>query len=268
MKFSIITINYKSENLTINLLKNLLKIYHDTSMEIIVVDNGSDSEILEEFIKKTGNKIKIIKNKKNMGFAQAGNQGAQIAEGKFLIFLNNDTAVKDDFISPCLRALEGDKKIGAISPAIFKTSGKRQKMSYGNFPSLKEFLKIKLKKELESDQRESLTFVDWISGCVFIIKNDLFKKIGRWDSNFFLYYEDVDICQRLKNFSYKIAICNQCSVNHLENGSPMKIEERKKHYYQSQDYYFKKHHSKIKQIMVKNIRFFYLKYRLLKKSSL
>lgn len=266
MKFSIITINYKSENLTIGLLKGLSEIYHDTPMEIIVVDNGSDSNVLEEFIEKTGTKIKLIKNQNNLGFAQANNQGAQASNGEFLVFLNNDSIIKDDFINPGIKTLEQNKNLGAISPKILNINDQQQKMSYGKFPSLKEILKIKLSKELKLNQNNNYTLVDWISGCSLVIQRGLFNKLGGWDNNFFLYYEDVDICKRLQQANYKVAVCNQCSINHLENGSPMKTKERKKYYYQSQDYYFKKHHSKFTQKIIKGIRFFYIKYKLLKTS--
>ncbi|NTV41378.1 MAG: hypothetical protein HGA61_03845, partial [Candidatus Moranbacteria bacterium] len=104
-----------------------------------------------------------------------------------------------------------------------------------------------------------ITNLDWVSGAAFLINADLFKEIGGFDENFFMYFEDVDLCLRLKRLGKKILLLSKSNVLHFGGRSSNNDLEKKRYYYESQDYYFKKHFGIFQAISIKFIRELFLK---------
>jgi GT2 family glycosyltransferase len=254
MRFSLIIINYKTLKLTTDCLQSLFLLPDQENLEIVIIDNASDDGSAEKLEAEFGPKIKIIKNKQNLGFAAANNQGAAISNGEFLVFLNSDTIIKEDFLNVCADILNKHPEIGIISPRLKLPSGEVQRAACGIFPNLYNLLAQKTKAEPIIDAGAEFYISDWVSGCALMISRDLFQKIGGWDDHFFLYYEDIDICKKAALHGFKAAIALKTSITHL-GGQSLKINtEKKKHYYKSQDYYFKKYHGAIRSKITRAIR--------------
>ncbi len=132
---------------------------------------------------------------------------------------------------------------GIISPLLKTKSGACQPFTFGVFPTFLRLLSQNLKKKQNIPQEKNIIETDWVSGCALMIRKNLFKEIGGWDENYFLYYEDVDLCKRVKNKGHKIAVNLKTEITHLGGESFNEHKVQKKHYYTSQDYYFKKHHN-------------------------
>lgn len=261
MKVSIIIINFNTPNLTINCIESLIKFHAEIDLEIIVVDNASSDNSLEMLKNSFGHTIKLIPSDINLGFAGGNNLGAKSATGKYLIFLNSDTIINSDFITPCVKILEENENIGAISPRLILPDKTLQQSSYGIFPTIWRLLLQKTKKDPIAQYKNGYFLTDWISGCAFIIKKSIFQEIGAWDEKFFLYYEDIEICKRLHDKSYQVAVSQNASIVHL-GGQSLKLNKVKEnHFYTSQDYYFKKHHGAFNMLIVKVLRFFYKIYK-------
>jgi hypothetical protein len=257
MQFSLIIINYKTLKLTTDCLQSLFLLPNQENLEIIIIDNASEDGSIEKLEMEFGSKVKIIKNKKNLGFAAANNQGAAISNGEFLIFLNSDTIIKEDFLNVCANVLNKHPEIGIISPQLKLLSGEVQRAACGIFPNLYNLLTQKTKAEPVLDKETEFYITDWVSGCALMISRDLFQKIGGWDDHFFLYYEDIDICKKAALVGFKSAIALKTSIIHL-GGQSLKINPQKnKIYYQSQDYYFKKYYNVATRLLIKVARFFY-----------
>jgi GT2 family glycosyltransferase len=253
MSFSIIIINYKTEQLTINCVNSILAL-PDNNREIIVIDNASGESSVKIIENELGGKIKLIKNQINLGFAGANNQGAALAQGDFLLFLNSDTIIKDNIFKNIENLFINDSQIGIISPRLKTENNNYQKMAFGLFPTFWKIITRKSQKEINIESSEKQREVDWVSGCSLFIKKDVFNKTGGWDDNFFLYFEDIDLCKRVKDKGYKIIVDNTNSIIHLGGKSLKANKERKKYYYASQDYYFKKHHNIFTQLGIKVFR--------------
>lgn len=260
MTFSIIIINYKTPDLSADCLHSLLTLGSAPDLEIIVIDNASYDNSASLLKDEFGDKIQLIENEKNLGFSGANNLAAKNAKGEVLLFLNSDTILKEDIFPRLKNLFIRDEKLGAISPTLITLSGKEQEATYGKFPTLK---KLVLRQIVKKDKEESNALIeaDWISGCAMAVKKNVFDKIQGFDENFFLYYEDVDICKRIKEVGYKVAIDTKSSLVHLGGASLGLNRKRKEYYYASQDYYFKKHHGNVQAAMLKVIR---LPWRLLK----
>ena len=254
MTFSIIIINYKTPRLTIDCIRSLFALPEAKNREIIVIDNASEDGSVEILKDEFGAKIQIIANKKNLGFSAANNQGAALSTGDFLLFLNSDTIVNKDIFKKCLDLFKADDKIGIISPRLKLESGESQKNAFGYFPTFWGLITQAGKKEIIIPEVSQKFEVDWVSGCALMIRRDIFQKIGGWDDHFFLYFEDVDICRLVKKNGYKIVVNLESEITHLGGKSLAINSERKKYYYEAQNYYFKKNYGVIIEWLIKITR--------------
>jgi len=238
MDISIIILNYKSEHYLGRCIESLQKYLSAVSHEIIIVNN--DTEPITSVL-PTEN-LQIINNPVNEGFAKACNKGAEVSQGKILFFLNPDTEILSGNFADLIAAFN-DSFVGIVSPQLITTTGAVQSWSAGYKINLLEVILnnlgfIRSKKLWKNNPAAT---PDWTSGAALAISSALFKKIGGFDENFFMYFEDVDLCKRVQEESLRISILPTFKVLHLSGQSSTNSNQQKKHYYTSQDYYFKKH---------------------------
>ena len=189
--------------------------------EVLVVDNKSDDETILK-TEKQFPKFKFIYNKVNGGFANGCNLGSRNAEGEFLLFLNPDTVAPeseieklfnfakqnpDYFMVSCRQVNEKGKnsKSSGPFPSIFNLTG-FQRAFFGNRNSEAEILK------------PGVSFPDWISGSVILIRHETFKKLRGFDEDFWMYFEDVDLCRRARNIHGEIALSRNITIEHNHGG--------------------------------------------------
>lgn len=243
MDLSIIIINYKSFPLTKQCLDSLLSTKIKLNYEILVVDNNSNDQSFEKLSLYFSNKVILIKSDSNLGFARGNNLASKSAKGEVILFLNNDTIVNNDIFSSAIKLLRSDQRLALISPIIITPDNKEQDNYFGHFPNLGNTI---FKKKTKS--------IEWLSGCCLFIKRNIFQELNGFDENFFLYFEDVDLCLRSYSFGYKLQVDNESKIIHLGGKSLESKRVRKKHYYKSQNYYFKKHFGKTKEIIMRLLR--------------
>jgi GT2 family glycosyltransferase len=252
MKFSIIIINYKTKELTTACINSILKNFIDGEYEVMVVDNGSQDGSVGFLEKEFRNKIIIISNEQNLGFGSANNIGSKKAKGEFLFFLNSDTLITSDFLGVVFDAFQKNKSLGAVAPKLIMENGEEQTYAYGKFPSLFSLFVKRHRDEKNANKND----VDWLSGAALIIKKKLFEKVGGFDENFFMYFEDMDLCRRVKDLGFKNMTIPAISLVHLAGRSSENFS-RKKMYYKSQSYYFKKHCGLLAMLFLNLIRWPY-----------
>lgn len=264
--FSFIIVNYNTKEAVKRCLNSVIKFSQSEEIEIIVIDNNS-SDGSQEMIKDNFlTKVNYIFNTSNLGFSRACNQGASIARGDYLFFLNSDAYLVRDIIKDLEKIFEKNKKIAAISPVIKDCKLNLETRFCGSFPNFKNTIFKKDEKIIELELKKlikdgnDIKKVDWISGVAFVIRRTAFFSVGGFDKNFFMYFEDVDICLRLKKLNYYCAIASSNIFLIHEKGLSLEGRDkiRENYYYQSQDYYFKKHYGNISMYILKFFRFFYL----------
>ena len=205
-KTAIIILNYNGFPYILDCLCSLHQsLITNHQSPTIVVDNNSTDKSVKK-IKKEFPKIKIIKNKKNLGFAGGNNVGIRWAsENNFdnIMLLNPDTIVEKNFLKPLLQLIGLDKKIGIVSPVLKGKEGKKTIFALGaKFnPILGRTEHIHLKRAPLSAARQEM-----VSGCAMLIKKEVFEKIGLLDKKFFLYFEDSDFCLRARKAGFKIYV--------------------------------------------------------------
>ena len=251
MEISIIILNYKSEHHLENCIASLQKNLFGISHEIIIINNDSASI---KVLAPTEN-LHIINNKKNDGFAKACNKGAAIAHGKILLFLNPDTKLLSGNVMDLIMAFH-DPSVGVVSPQLITTWGEVQEWSVGYELTLAEILRNNLGfvRSKKLWKKDVATQPDWTSGAALAITKDLFEEIEGFDEKFFMYFEDVDLCKRVREKSLKIITLPTIKVLHLCGQSSSSATQQKNYYYASQDYYFKKHFGRFHLFFLKLFR--------------
>ncbi|HBI33980.1 MAG TPA: hypothetical protein DEA43_03810 [Candidatus Moranbacteria bacterium] len=261
MDVSIIIPNYKSEQYLSRCIQTLQAHSAGSLFEIIIINND-DAPITS--IGSTEN-IHLIENGINEGFAKACNRGAKIAKGEFLFFLNPDTEIVSGNIADFLAAFK-NKSVGIAAPQLTVPSGEIQKWSAGYEINLCSTIKNNLGfvKNKNLSEQTDIIEADWVSGAAFIIKKTLFEDIGGFDENFFMYFEDVDLCKRVKEKKLSILVLPLIQVLHIGGQSFQNSACQKKYYYASQDYYFKKHFGNCSLFFLKLLKIPFLFFKKIK----
>lgn len=215
-KVYIITLNWNNEEDTIECIRSLEKISYK-NYKIIVVDNGSEEESVLK-IKKQYSEICIINNKKNLGFAGGNNIGIKYAinsEADYVLLINNDTTVEENFLSELIDVGESDKKIGVLGSKIcYYNEPKIIWSAGGNVNWLKnKGVHIGLNK-IDKGQYDKIKEADYLTGCCLLIKREVIEKIGALSEDYFLYYEDTDFALRAKSAGYKSVYVPSAKIYH------------------------------------------------------
>lgn len=238
LEVSIVIVNWNSKEFIGSCLLSI----PEGDYEVIVVDNGS-SDGSADFIEKRFPHTRLIRNSTNRGFAAACNQGASVARGEYIFFLNPDTILQKDSLRKLVEFARSQARLGAVGPQLIGRDGKIQN-SVRRFPTMRGVLigrKGRLVQKLSSERPSS---VDQISGAAFLIKRDLWRDVGGMDERFFMFYEEVDLCRRLKDLGYNIYYLPTARITHLGGGSRHKDREAVANYYlKSMFHYFQKYES-------------------------
>ncbi len=261
MVFSLIIVNYNTKEFLKNCLNSVLKHSLVGELEIIVVDNNSSDGSVEMIRNDFNSCVKLIANNRNIGFGPANNQGAKEAAGEFLFFLNSDIIVKENIFTPLKEIFFTQPRLAMTAPRLFLASGKPQPYAFGQFPSLRKLVWQKVSARQNSDlfADNDLYPVDWVSGAAMIVRKSVFNQVGGFDEHFFMYFEDIDLCWRVKRRGWQVAVCPSVSLIHFVGQSAGGFKQRKKYYYQSQDYFFKKHYKQMAMYILKTLRWPYRK---------
>lgn len=246
---SIIIPTYNSGKFILNCLSSIFKT--GFKGEVIIIDNNSkDGTVL--MVKKSFPLIKIIELKENAGFGRSINLAARNLKNKYLFFLNPDTLIPQYFFSK-LEDFISQNKFGVIGFALVSKNGEAEKFSFGRKTTFFEILKNKFFNKKTFGNEPILT--DWVSGAAMITPKTIFDGAGGFDENLFMYFEDQDFCLKVKNIGHKIYYLPKIKITHFSGATWESKELQKKHYYISQNYFFKKHNSFLQYLLMRIFRF-------------
>ena len=239
---TIIILSFNTKDLTLKCIASISK-YEPQVNKIIIVDNNStdgSAELLTSLTKKNKN-LTLVKLKENKGFAAGNNVGIKKVKTKYILVLNSDTEFKRPILRNMLKMLDEDEKIGAVSCKLVYPDGRVQATG-GYFPTLpsvfswmtiqdlplvdniiKPFHPLREKSIFRSDSfYQKDQDLDWLTGAFFLIRQEIVKKIGLFDENYFMYTEDVDYCYRIKEAGWKIKYFPEFEIVHHGGSSSTK----------------------------------------------
>jgi hypothetical protein len=226
--------------------------------EILLVNNEKTS--LEEIVRKLKNRIGLKTHEigENIGFGKAHNVGSGASQGDLILFLNPDTRVLPGALQALLDVFE-DQRVGITGPLLVDSAGKIESDCFGirRTPLSTIWGKIFSQKKYPYRADGEIFETDWVSGGAMLVRRSVFEKMGGFDENFFMYFEDVDLCLRAKKQGALVAVNPKARIFHESGKSFVSEREKKARYYASQNYYTRKHFGRVGAGFVKLLRFPY-----------
>lgn len=225
MDVSIIIVNYNSWVVLSVCIESILNLNTVLNTEIIVVDNKSTNDLFLQYQQKFPT-VKWISNSGNNGFANGCNLGAANANGDYLFFLNPDTKLKTGVLEH-FTAIYHKENIGILSclQTNSKDSFHKYNLLFPNslriFGVLRSLERVFKKKQLAEHFKETDTrsYPDWISGSAIFISKDNFDLIEKWNEDYWMYFEDVDLCKKAQDNNLPCVITKEVSLFHLHGGA-------------------------------------------------
>jgi GT2 family glycosyltransferase len=227
IELSVIIVNYKSWNVLQQCLDSFQQFPPRLNYEIIVIDNDSQDGEFDVFAINNP-QIKLIKNSGNNGFSNGCNLGAENTTGEYLLFLNPDVILtSSSTIDGMVGFAKKNTDVGIVSCRTINPKGKPEREIAFENPWLiigwiRAIYKLLNKKQiaLKYGENEDNWYPDWVAGSVILIKSALFNKINKWDQdNYWMYYEDVDLCRKVVSLGKKIALLRNFELRHAHGGS-------------------------------------------------
>ena len=224
---SIISINYNNVVITGEMINSLASINYP-NIEVIIVDNNSSESPMS--LLELRFPLKLIKSDKNLGFAGGNNLGIKHASGEYYLLLNNDVEVHPDFLGPMVELMEREKNIGAVSPKI-KYFESPNIIQYAGHNGINHFTGRGFSrgfKEEDEGQYNDTCEAQLLHGAAMMIRRSVVEDIGAMRESYFLYYEEVDYCERIRNAGYKMFYTGDSEIYHKESmsvgkDSPLKV---------------------------------------------
>lgn len=236
MKLSVIIVNYNVKYFLEVCLHSVLRAAEGFDTEVIVVDNNSGDKS-GEMVRSLFPSVVLIENKDNKGFSKANNQGVAIAKGEYILFLNPDTVMPEDFFRKTLAYMDSHPEAGAIGPRLIDGKGQFAPDAKKSFPSLSVALfkttginKLFSKSPyfnkyyaVHIGERETAA-VDVLSGCCMLVRRKAMDEAGGpFDEDYFMYCEDVDLSYRIQKAGYKNIYFPDADLIHYKGESTRKM---------------------------------------------
>ncbi|KKU83771.1 hypothetical protein A2973_00650 [Candidatus Gottesmanbacteria bacterium RIFCSPLOWO2_01_FULL_49_10] len=212
-KVSIIILNYNGCRHTVDCLRSLAKISF-VDYEIILYDNGS-SDDTAQVVKKTFKHVRIIKIKQNVGYCKGTNDAYRYARGQYVLLLNNDTIVTKDFLTTLVRRMEEDPNNGIVQPKLIFQKTKKLQAGCTFFTNTGFLYYFGHGKDPNEPKYNVPMQMHSVNGACTLVKREVIEKIGLFDEDFFLYFEETDFCHRALLAGYKIWYEPKAVVYHL-----------------------------------------------------
>lgn len=259
---SIVIVNYNGKDDLLICLNSLNAVRDELNFEVILVDNDSKDGSCEA-ISSNFSWVNIIKNNNNNGFAKACNQGLKKASGRHLMLLNPDTELIAGSLKNLVSALDSNPKLGIVGPQMVDQcnelypSARRFPTPWYLFCECTRLIYLFPKTMLFANyfygncKRTCGNSVDQIEGSALVISGQAFKTVGMMDDRFFLFFEEVDWCKRVRDAGFEIHVIRESIVRHRRSTTMSKfyIESRRANAESALKYFYKHHGKKgVKQL--------------------
>ena len=256
---SVVIVNYKTANLTIDCLQSL-ELEVNANLEVLAVDNASNDNSMALFDQEIKNnkwhQVKTLGADFNGGFSFGNNIGINASASEFFLLLNSDTIVYPGAVDLLIKTLQENPDMGMASPRLEWPDGTPQESCFRFHRPINELIRsaatgpiTRLFKRYEVPLRvsDNVIYPEWTSFACVLIRRQVFEDIGLPDEEFFMYFEDVDFCKRAREAGWNIIHNPEAHVVHLRGGSsPVKSQAAKKkrlprYLYESRSRYYYKH---------------------------
>jgi len=268
LELSILIVNWNTRDFLRDCLQSLYRSVKGTSFEVIVVDNASGDGSIE-MIKENYPETRLVENRENAGFARGNNQAYKISKGRVVGLLNPDTIVYPDTFEKMVDYLDAHHGVGAVSCKFLNPDGSMQREFFRRFPTTKSifFRYTSLGQRLNqrffqgraldaffyNEKTFSVTeTIEQPGATCLVMRRSLIEKIGLFDEQFPIFFNDVDLCKRIWDDGYEIHVLSDAHITHYGGGSLRKISREGRSTLAADGIfrYFKKHHGTLVALFV------------------
>ena len=250
MNISVIIVNYNTAALPLNCVDSIVEHTQGVSYEIIVVDNHSDEA--DVVLLRNDSRLQLLEQPENMGFGRANNIGARKASGEHMLLLNPDTRLVNDAITILYNYLEEHPNTGVCGGNILDAEGQPAHSYHMLLPSILSemdfacgqlYRRLRYGRNAQYNHTGSPLRVAMITGADMMVRRSAWEETAGFDSAFFMYCEDADLCLRIQKQGYAIESVPQAQIIHLEGKSFVETQEHCRRSLQGRFTYFRKHYS-------------------------
>lgn len=192
-----------------------------TALEVIVIDNGS-TDGSREMLRSLQDRIVLVENEQNTGFAAANNQGMALATHHTFLLLNSDAFISARTLERAMNLLRNKPSAGIVGVRLDNVDGTVQ-AEFGRFPSIWDDVMTSVGLDQISRSRPAWHAapapVDWIQGACMFVRRELVDAVGGLDTSFFMYSEEVEWCRRAWDGGWEVWYLPDASVIHVGGGS-------------------------------------------------
>ncbi len=215
------------------------------NFEVIYIDDASTDGSFD-YVRENFTRVRCVSNPANLGYSRTNNNGINLSQGRYILLLNADTCLRPGVLSSLVVFMDSQPEAGAAGPQLLNQDGTLQP-SGRPFPTpFRLFLSmLPLKTEWFSKSKRDynkVSIVDEVSGAALLLRFSVLQEVGLLDENFYLYYEDVDLCFRIKQAGYKVYYVPTSKIVHYGGQSTHQLGLRRQlETLWSAYYYFRKH---------------------------
>ena len=245
-RLSAIVVNHNGCPLLADCLSKLRSL-PEPPFEVVVVDNAS-TDGSQEMVRRDFPQVRLVALDDNLGFGVANNRGAAAARGELFLFLNSDAWLDDQALPRLVRSLEGSPDLALVAPQLRYPDGALQFTWAPTTGVVGEALQM-LRNRFESRPwvhrpppapwRPWLGS-GWLTAACWLMRRNAFESVGGFDERMFLYFEDVDLCLRLRRRGWRLRLVPEATAFHIKGGSQLGFRGEML-YRRSQLYYYRKH---------------------------
>lgn len=259
-RFSLVFVNFHSGKYLAKALESLFLWESPLYFEVIVVNNDEkEAKLLQSL--QSFFPFRLIESGENLGYGGGINRGSDEAKGNIYGFLNPDTLWQESTLLPVEKCFLEEERLGVLGLSLRNKDGSQEAWSSGRDMSLFRLIGSNFFPSLFRfpDRRGALPSgsvrVDWVSGGALFVRKEIFKELHGFDERFFLYFEDVDFCRRVRERGFRIALCQSPRLLHFGGRSQTSPSLQKRAFYASQETYFKKYFSPLEYGTLRLLRF-------------
>jgi GT2 family glycosyltransferase len=261
MDLSIAIVSYNTKEVLLDCIRSIHAHTTTIAFEVLVVDNDSQDgtvAVLQEVYPD----MRVIANQDNRGFAKAVNQALAVCRGRHILLLNSDTIIKDQALATMVAYLDDHPDVGAVSCKQWTGDGHLSQTCFP-FPSIRDhlfywslFQRVAPAMQMAAAATHAVDCtqsqdVDWANGACLMVRRSLLQ-LGGLDEAFFMYFEDVDLCRRLRQQGYRVRHLAEAEIVHFIGRSSGRDRERLQLVWElSRIRYIEKHFSPVKRWLMK-----------------
>lgn len=258
---AVIIINYNTSKYTKQCVESVIHHTDDSiKYQIIVVDNNSSIEdyLNLKSIISDKKEVSIHRSNINTGFGGGNMYGVQFANAQYLLFLNNDAFLINNCLGLLLDYMESNNEVGVATAQNYNEHGEHvasfdhnkgiRKLLFGRSFLEKNF---PLRHPKRKTDHQSPIEVNFVNGAFMFFRSDVFATVGGFDTNIFLYFEEMDICKRLLDIGYKSMLLTKAKITHYQGMSTGSSKIISKEAMISYMYVIKKNYSYLKYVAIR-----------------